>query len=88
MNDPLRPPVCEMRIVFADGTQESRVWYYGEAIPDDLDPQDWMVEPRKSWPHPRSPIILSCLVAEGKEDEARDWLKAQEGGRLVPWPED
>jgi hypothetical protein len=67
----------EVRVVFGDGSQESRTWSWADVragrhpMPDI---EEWMVDPRKSWQHPQDPIILSTLVAEGREQEARQWL--------------
>lgn len=69
-------PVVEVRIVFADGEQESRFWTIHDNPHPDPDQPDWMREPRKSWQHPQDPVIYSCLVAGGREDEARAWLAA------------
>ncbi|MFP5364982.1 MAG: hypothetical protein ACLGI5_19885 [Thermoleophilia bacterium] len=81
--------VVEVRIVFQDDSGEAAeqfTWRDVEAgaLPE-IHTQDWMVEPRKSFPHPTDPIIYSMLVAEGREEEARAWLRSLrtvgEGGR-------
>lgn len=70
-------PLIEARIVFADGTQASRVWSMRDVEKSGsptVDMAEWMVEPRKSWVHPQDPIIYSALVPEGREEDARAWL--------------
>jgi hypothetical protein len=83
MDDPRKRPVVELRLVFADDSQDSRFWRMDDSPPKDFDQPEWMIEPRRSWQHPQDPIIFSCLVAEGREEEARDWLDAQ-GGFSAP----
>jgi len=72
-------PQIEVRIVFDDDSQDSRIWTWGDAkngtIPQ-LDIEEWMVDPRKTWAHPQDPIVFSTLVAVGREQEAREWLAA------------
>lgn len=69
--------VVEVRVVFEDG-EESQFFTWSDveagAMPE-IEPQDWMVQPRKSFPHPTNPIIYSMLVAQGREDDARAWLR-------------
>ncbi len=70
--------VVEVRLVFQDDSGEESLqfrWRDVEAgaLPE-IELQDWMVEPRKSFPHPTDPIIYSMLVAPGREDDARSWL--------------
>ena len=76
--------VVEVRVVFEDG-EESVFFTWRDveagALPE-IQPQDWMVEPRKSFPHPTNPIIYSMLVAAGREEDARAWLRS-----LRPAPE-
>ncbi len=80
MKDPRKRPLVELRLVFADGTQDSRFWCLEDRpLPEQFDQPDWMREPRKSWPHPQDPIIFSALVEAGREFEARDWLDEQGG---------
>ena len=70
--------VVEVRVVFEDGEEsEFFTWRDVEAgaLPE-IQPQDWMVEPRKSFPHPTNPIIYSTLVAAGREEDARSWLRS------------
>ncbi|HZL17762.1 MAG TPA: hypothetical protein VFG23_08455 [Polyangia bacterium] len=66
-------PVMEVRIVFESGEQESRFWKISDAVPKP-DIPSWAVDPRRSWPHPQDPIILSMLVPVGVEATAREWL--------------
>jgi hypothetical protein len=40
----------------------------------DNDLADWMVNPRKSWPHPQDPITFKVEVTAGREADARAWL--------------
>jgi len=70
--------VVEVRVVFKDNSEpESEFFTWRDveagAVPE-IELQDWMVEPRKSFPHPTDPIIYSMLVARGHEDDARSWL--------------
>jgi hypothetical protein len=70
--------VVEVRLVFQDDSGEEAVLFrwrdvQAGAMPE-IDLQDWMVEPRKSFPHPTDPIIYSMLVAPGREADARSWL--------------
>lgn len=68
--------VVEVRLVFEDG-EESLYFTWRDveaaAVPE-IELQDWMVQPRKSFPHPTDPIIYSMLVAPGREADARAWL--------------
>lgn len=75
-------PVLEVRAVLQDGreagsqaTISSRVWRMDDDPPKP-DMQPWMVDPRRSWPHPQDPIILSFLVAPGDWETAVEWVKA------------
>jgi hypothetical protein len=73
-------PLVELRLVYADGTQDSRFWGIDDKPPmGGFDQPDWMNEPRKSWKHPQDPICFSALVEVGREDEARSWLDEQGG---------
>lgn len=70
--------VVEVCIVFQDGSgQESEFFTWRDveagAVPE-IEIQDWMVEPRKSFPHPTDPIVYSMLVAPGREEDAKSWL--------------
>lgn len=70
--------VVEVRLVFQDDSGEESLYFkwrdvQAGALPE-IDPQDWMVQPRKSFPHPTDPIIYSMLVAPGREEDARSWL--------------
>lgn len=70
--------VVEVHVVFDDGSGEDSVlfrWRDVEAgaLPE-IPLQDWMVEPRKSFPHPTDPIVYSMRVAPGREADARAWL--------------
>ena len=70
--------VVEVRLVFQDESgEESQFFRWRDveagAVPE-IELQDWMVEPRKSFPHPTDPIIYSMLVAPGREEDARSWL--------------
>lgn len=72
--------VIEVRLVFQDGSGQESVFFKwrdveAAAVPE-IQLQDWMVEPRKSFPHPTDPIIYSMLVAPGREADARSWLKS------------
>ena len=72
--------VVEVRIVFQDDSGEESLQFrwrdvQAGALPE-IELQDWMVEPRKSFPHPTDPIIYSMLVASGREDDARSWLRS------------
>ena len=72
--------VVEVCIVFQDGSgQESEFFTWRDveaaALPA-IELQDWMVEPRKSFPHPTDPIVYSMLVAPGREEDARSWLRS------------
>lgn len=71
--------VVEVCTVFQDGSgQESEffTWRDVEAgLMPEIEIQDWMVEPRKSFPHPTDPIVYSMLVAPGREEDARSWLR-------------
>lgn len=71
--------VVEVCAVFQDGSGQESVFFTwrdveAAAVPE-IQPQDWMVEPRKSYPHPTDPIVYSMLVAPGREDDARTWLR-------------
>lgn len=70
--------VVEVYAVFQDGSGEESVSFtwrdVEEAKVPEIQPQDWMVEPRKSFPHPTDPIVYSMLVAPGREEDARSWL--------------
>ncbi len=70
--------VVEVRLVFQDDSGEESEYFRWRdveagALPE-IELQDWMVEPRKSFPHPTDPIIYSMLVAPGREEDARSWL--------------
>jgi len=70
--------VIEVRLVFEDGSDQESVFFkwrdvQAGAVPE-IQLQDWMVQPRKSFPHPTEPIIYSMLVAPGREADARSWL--------------
>jgi hypothetical protein len=70
--------VVEVRLVFQDDSGEECQYFRWRdveagALPE-IELQDWMVEPRKSFPHPTDPIIYSMLVAPGREEDARSWL--------------
>jgi len=70
--------VVEVRLVFQDDSGEESLYFKWRdveagALPE-IELQDWMVEPRKSFPHPTDPIIYSMLVAPGREEDARAWL--------------
>ncbi len=72
--------VVEVSVVFKDGSEPESVLFTwrdveAAAVPE-IQLQDWMVEPRKSFPHPTDPIIYSMLVARGREDDARSWLES------------
>lgn len=69
-----RVPLIEVRVVFRDGSQESRYWLPDDPHPDLAEIPDWAVEPRKSWSHPRDPVVFSMLVAPGRDDDAIGWL--------------
>lgn len=71
--------VIEVRLVFEDGSNQESVFFTwsdvaAAAVPE-IQLQDWMVQPRKSFPHPTDPIIYSMLVAPGREEDARSWLR-------------
>ncbi len=71
--------VVEVALVFDDRSDpESQFFTWRDvaagALPE-IQLQDWMVEPRKSFPHPTDPIIYSMRVAVGREEEARTWLR-------------
>ena len=75
--------VIEVHLVFEDGSGEESVYFTWRdveagAVPE-IQPQDWMVEPRKSLPHPTDPIVYSTLVAAGREADARSWLRGLRG---------
>ena len=70
--------VVEVRLVFQDDSGEQSEYFRWRdveagALPE-IELQDWMVQPRKSFPHPTDPIIYSMLVAPGREEDARAWL--------------
>ncbi len=70
--------VVEVRLVFQDDSGEESLYFkwrdvQAGALPE-IELQDWMVQPRKSFPHPTDPIIYSMLVAPGREEDARSWL--------------
>jgi hypothetical protein len=70
--------VVEIRLVFQDDSGEESLYFkwrdvQAGALPE-IELQDWMVQPRKSFPHPTDPIIYSMLVAPGREEDARSWL--------------
>lgn len=72
--------VVEVRLVFEDGSGEESLYFTwrdveAAAVPK-IELQDWMVQPRKSFPHPTDPIIYSMLVAVGREADARAWLRS------------
>ncbi|HEV2060209.1 MAG TPA: hypothetical protein VGR11_12700 [Solirubrobacteraceae bacterium] len=72
--------VVEVCCVFDDGSGQESVFFTwrdveAAAVPE-IALQDWMVEPRKSFPHPTDPIIYSMLVAPGREADARAWLRS------------
>ena len=72
--------VVEVCIVFQDGSGQESVFFRwsdveAAAVPA-IEIQDWMVEPRKSFPHPTDPIVYSMLVAPGREADAKAWLRS------------
>lgn len=72
--------VVEVCIVFQDGSGQESVFFRwrdveAAAVPE-IEIQDWMVEPRKSFPHPTDPIVYSMLVAPGREADAKAWLRS------------
>lgn len=83
--NPLDRPLIEVRaVVYApDGVtvarQHARQWSMHDVErggkPDlQQGPLPWMLEPRKSWPHPQDPIIYSFLVADEDWQTAVDWI--------------
>lgn len=72
--------MIEVRLVFGDGSQDSRVWTWADiedgSKPPKFEPQEWMREPRRSWQNPQDPIIYSALVDLEHEAEAHAWLQA------------
>lgn len=68
-------PVLQVIAMFRDGSQESREWTLDDMPPKVTpDPQPWMRNPLKKWPHPQEPVILHFLVDPEHEETARAWM--------------
>jgi hypothetical protein len=79
----------EVRLVFDDGSQESRHWSRAAVLAGDYGPTDalkdppaFLREPRRTWVHPQDPIIFSALVSDDDRAEALTWLDSLGGERL------
>lgn len=73
--------VIEVRAVFLDtADQESRFWFLDDKMPT-LEPQDWMVKPRKTWAKPQEPVVFSFLVKPENRMDALRWLESLMGSK-------
>lgn len=77
--------VLKVLLVAADATGQkprelTREWTLRQVqesgVPDLGDPAEleFLAEPRRSWPNPRGPIVISALVVPGHEYDAQEWL--------------
>jgi hypothetical protein len=71
-------PVIEVRLTLWTGEQIHRMWTWQEvqAGAPTIDPQSWMRDPRKLWPHPQDPITFEASVTADDDDVARAWLRS------------
>ena len=70
--------VVEVVVVFED-REESVTFTWRQVAAGtapQIEPQDWMVEPRQTFPHPTKPLVYSSLVADGREADAEAWLQS------------
>lgn len=74
--DPRDMPVLRVEFTCADGEVIARSWRMDEAPPEWLkgESPDWVVEGSagRKWDHPQDPVLLSGVVVEGREAEARE----------------
>jgi len=74
-------PVVEITLTLADNSELRRVWTWGEVQGGSAPElgelgrlEDWMENPRKTWPRPQEPVCYSATVKRGYEAEAREWF--------------
>jgi hypothetical protein len=72
-------PVLRLALTFPDGTLRKRDWSTRDiregSNPSILHtPPPWLLNPKRSWPHPQDPVTLSGDVPAGREKDAEALL--------------
>lgn len=82
MDDPMKRPVVRVDFVLPDGDHLVREWTFKDCPPPETfsaPPPEWLLEPRRAWPHPQDPITFTGTVRTGFADEARQFVEALDG---------